>query len=116
MGSRKGVLNPVFKRIGLLIVTNLAILAVLATVLKVLEGFGVFGETGLWNAYGPLLVMAGVFGFGGAFVSLAISKWVAKWTTGAHVIKNPRSQEEAWLLETVRRHAQAAGIAMPEVA
>jgi heat shock protein HtpX len=106
----------VFKRIGLLLATNLAILLVLSVVLKVLEGFGVFGTEGLVHKYGPLLVMAAVFGFGGAFISLAISKWVAKWTTGAKVIASPRNATEAWLLSTVRQHAERAGIAMPEVA
>jgi heat shock protein HtpX len=110
------VLVTVFKRIGLLVVTNFAILAVLSVALKVLEGLGVFGETGLWNAYGPLLVMAAAFGFGGAFISLAISKWVAKWTTGAKVIQSPRTRDEAWLLETVQRQARAVGIKTPEVA
>jgi heat shock protein HtpX len=106
----------VFKRIGLLIATNFAILAVLSVVLKVLEGLGVFGEAGVWQQYGPLLVMAGMFGFGGAFISLFISKWVAKWTTGAQVISSPRNADEAWLLETVRRQAERVGIKMPEVA
>jgi heat shock protein HtpX len=106
----------VFKRLGLLIVTNFAILMVLSVVLKTLEALGVFGDGGLWTSYGPLLVMATLFGFGGAFVSLFISKWVAKWTTRAQVLERPRTADEAWLLETVRRHADAAGIAMPEVA
>jgi heat shock protein HtpX len=106
----------VFKRIGLLIVTNFAILMVLSVVLKVLEGFGVFGTEGLVRAYGPLLVTAAFFGFGGAFISLAISKWVAKWTTGAKVIEHPRNADEAWLLDTVRAHAARVGIKMPEVA
>lgn len=105
-----------FKRIGLLIATNFAILMVLSVVLKVLEGFGVFGTEGLVRSYGPLLVTAAFFGFGGAFVSLAISKWVAKWTTGAQVIEAPRNADEAWLLETVRTHATRVGIKMPEVA
>jgi heat shock protein HtpX len=106
----------VFKRIGLLIVTNFAILMVLSVVLKLLEGFGVFGTEGLARAYGPLLVTAAFFGFGGAFISLAISKWVAKWTTGAKVIEHPRNADEAWLLDTVRAHAARVGIKMPEVA
>jgi heat shock protein HtpX len=106
----------VFKRIGLLIVTNFAILLVLSVVLKVLEGLGVFGTDGLMRAYGPLLVMAAFFGFGGAFISLAISKWVAKWTTGAQVIDSPRNADEAWLLDTVRAQAARVGIKTPEVA
>jgi heat shock protein HtpX len=66
--------------------------------------------------YGALLVWAAMFGMGGAFVSLAISKWMAKMTTGAQVIEQPRNEAEAWLLATVKRHADAAGIGMPEVA
>jgi heat shock protein HtpX len=68
------------------------------------------------KAYGPLLIFAAMFGFGGSIISLLISKWMAKWTTGAQVIDSPRNQTEAWLVETVRRHAQRAGIGMPEVA
>jgi heat shock protein HtpX len=104
------------KRFGLLIVTNLAILFVLNIVLNILERAGVFQGSGIWENYGPLMVMATMFGFGGAFLSLLISKWMAKWTTGAQVIEQPRGEEEAWLVETVRRQAQQAGIGMPEVA
>jgi heat shock protein HtpX len=57
-----------------------------------------------------------VFGFGGSFISLAISKWTAKRFTGAQVIESPRNASEQWLLATVRRQAEAAGIGMPEVA
>jgi heat shock protein HtpX len=106
----------VFKRIALLIATNFAIMLVLSVVLQILEGLGVFGKQGLAHMYGPTLVMAAFFGFGGAFISLLISRWVAKWQTGAQVIEQPRNAEEAWLLDTVRRHAQQAGLAMPEVA
>jgi heat shock protein HtpX len=60
-----------------------------------------------------LLVFAAVFGFGGAFISLLISKWTAKRMTGAQVIAAPRDATEQWLVETVRRQAQAAGIGMP---
>jgi len=104
-----------FKRIVLFIVTNLAILFVLNLVLVALERAGVFGKGGL-SGYGPLMVMSVLFGFGGSFVSLLMSKTIAKWTTGAQVIDSPRNATEAWLVETVRRHAQAAGIGMPEVA
>src|SRR5262245_3796423 len=62
------------------------------------------------------MVMSVLFGFGGSFVSLLMSKSIAKWTTGAQVIESPRNATEAWLVETVRRQAQAAGIGMPEVA
>ena len=100
-----------FKRIALFLATNLAVMVLLGIVLSVLQGvFGVsLGNNGL------LLVMAAVFGFGGSLFSLAISKWMAKRTTGLHLITEPRNEGEAWLLATVKRQAQAAGIAMPEV-
>ncbi|HTM62263.1 MAG TPA: protease HtpX, partial [Burkholderiales bacterium] len=61
-------------------------------------------------------VMSGVFGMGGALISLAMSKMIAKWTTGAQVITQPRTEAESWLMSTVKRQAEAAGIGMPEVA
>ncbi|MDX2298853.1 MAG: protease HtpX [Xanthomonadaceae bacterium] len=100
------------KRILLLVATNFAVLLLLGIVLSILQS--VFGVR-LGNN-GTLLVFAAVFGFGGAFVSLAISKWMAKRSTGAQVITQPRNELEAWLLNTVRRQAEAAGIGMPEVA
>jgi heat shock protein HtpX len=106
---------PVFKRIALLVATNVAVMLVLSIVMKVLESAGVFGE-GFMRAYGPLMVMAVVVGFGGAFISLLMSKVIAKWSTGAKVLTAPRTSEEAWLLETVRRQADRAGVKMPEVA
>ena len=63
-----------------------------------------------------LLVMAAILGMGGAFISLAISKWSAKRMTGAHVIEQPTNDTERWLMHTVKLHAQRAGIGMPEVA
>jgi len=101
-----------FKRIVLFLATNLAVLALLSIVMAVLQN--VFGVT-LGNN-GALLVMATVFGFGGSLISLMMSKWVAKRTTGAHVIDQPRNEAEQWLVGTVRRQAEAAGIKMPEVA
>ncbi|GAB3754383.1 protease HtpX [Lysobacter olei] len=101
-----------FKRIVLFLATNLAVLALLSIVMAVLQN--VFGVT-LGNN-GALLVMATVFGFGGSLISLMMSKWVAKRTTGAHVIEQPRNEAEQWLVTTVRRQAEAAGIKMPEVA
>jgi heat shock protein HtpX len=100
-----------FKRFGLLIATNLAVLVLLGIVLSVLQG--VFGIT-LGNN-GTLLVFAAIFGFGGSFISLAISKWSAKRATGMVLIAQPRNESEAWLFNTVQRQAQAAGIKMPEV-
>lgn len=104
------------KRIGLLVITNLAIVTVLSIVLGLLEALGVFGESGLMRQYGPLLVMASLFGFGGAFISLLMSKWMAKWTTGAKVITTPSNATETWLLQTVERFAKQSGIKTPEVA
>jgi len=100
-----------FKRVALFLATNLAVLALLGVVLSILQG--VFGVNLGGNA--GLLVIAAVFGFGGSFISLAISKWMAKRSTGMVVITQPRNDVEAWLLATVRRQAEAAGIAMPEV-
>jgi heat shock protein HtpX len=101
-----------FKRVLLFLATNLAVMVLLGIVLSVLQNvFGVqLGNNGV------LLVFALLFGFGGSLFSLAISKRMAKRATGAYVIEQPRNEAEAWLVETVRRQAQAAGIGMPEVA
>ena len=97
-----------FKRVALFLATNLAVLMLLSVVMAV------FGIDPRSNA--GLLVMAAMFGFGGSIISLLLSKWIAKKTTGAHVIVEPRSEIERWLVQTVRRQAEAAGIGMPEVA
>lgn len=101
-----------FKRITLFLATNLAVLVLLGIIMNVvLPMFGIqLGN----NA--ALLVMAALFGFGGSFVSLMLSKWMAKRSTGAHVIQQPANEMEQWLFTTVQRQAQAAGIGMPEVA
>ncbi|HEX6272608.1 MAG TPA: protease HtpX [Polyangiaceae bacterium] len=114
--ENQGADTAVLKRIVLFVATNFAILFVLNLVLAALERAGVFGDGGLSRQYGPLMVMSVVMGFGGSFISLLLSKRIAKWTTGAQVIESPRNATEAWLVETVRRQAQAAGIGMPEVA
>ncbi|MGJ7904543.1 protease HtpX [Lysobacter sp. 1R34A] len=101
-----------FKRIALFLATNLAVLVLLGIVMTVLQN--VFGIR-LGNN-GGILVMAAVFGFGGSMISLLMSKWIAKRTTGAYVIEQPRDETEQWLVATVRRQAEAAGIGMPEVA
>jgi len=99
-------------RIALFLATNLAILLVLGVVMNVLmPALGV--DT---SGYSGLLIFAAVFGFGGAFISLAMSKWMAKRAVGAQVISQPRNQTEQWLLRTVQRQSQQAGIPMPEVA
>lgn len=105
-----------FKRIGLLIATNFAILLVLSLVMFALEALGVFGGSGFMRQYGSTVVMAALFGFGGAFISLWISKWMAKRSTGARVIALPQNETEAWLVQTVTRFAAQAGIKTPEVA
>ena len=97
-----------FKRITLFLATNLAVLALVSIVMSVL---GVSADQ-----FGGLLVMAALFGFGGSIISLLASKWVAKRFTGARVIEQPRSEAERWLVATVHRQADAAGIGHPEVA
>ncbi len=100
------------KRIFLFVATNFAIMLVLGLVMSV-----VLPMLGIQlNNYGGLLVMSAVFGMGGAFISLAMSKWMAVRSVGAQVIKQPRNQTEQWLFQTVERQAKAAGITMPEVA
>ena len=103
------------RRIILFVATNLAVMALLTLVVKI---FGIdtytYSKAGI-NFQG-LLVMSAVLGFGGSFISLLASKWVAKWQTGARVIENPSNPTESWLLSTVRRQAEGAGIGMPEVA
>ena len=104
------------KRVFLFVVTNLAILLVLSLVLSLLGVGRILDEQGIGLNLANLIVMAAVFGFGGSLVSLALSKWTAKRLTGAQVIEDPRNEAEAWLVNTVRRQAEAAGIGMPEVA
>ena len=103
------------KRILLLVVTNFAVLAVLSVSMRLLGIDRMLAQdTGL-NLQG-LLMMAALFGFGGSFISLAISKWMAKMATGAKVIEVPSNVTERWLVDTVKRQADKAGIGMPEVA
>ena len=99
------------KRVFLFLATNLAVMLVLSIVLSVLSSWLGIDRQGM----GGLLLMAAVFGFGGSFVSLLISKWVAKRSYGVQIIEQPRSEMEHWLLSTVTRQAQQAGIRMPEV-
>ena len=101
------------KRIFLLVVTNIAVLAVLSLVVQVFGLDQKLAQQGM-NVTG-LLIISAVFGFGGAFISLLISKWMAKTSMGVQVIDQPRNETEQWLVSTVRRQAQAAGIGMPEV-
>ena len=102
------------KRVFLFIATNLAILILLGIVSSLLEGY--LASQGIQFERLGLLVFAAVFGMGGSFISLAISKWMALRSTGAQVIESPSNDAERWLVETVRQHANAAGIGMPQVA
>ena len=104
------------KRIALFVVTNLAVLAVLSLGLSLLGVEGVLDEHGVGLSLPSLLAVSLVFGMGGSLVSLAISRWSAKRLTGARLIERAADEEEALLVETVRRLALAAGIPMPEVA
>jgi heat shock protein HtpX len=102
------------KRIFLFLATNFAIVLVLSVTMRILGVEPYLTANGLNLT--SLLIFAAVMGMGGSFISLAISKWMAKRSVGAVVIDNPRTPAEIWLVDTVRRQAQQAGIGMPEVA
>jgi heat shock protein HtpX len=102
------------KRTIFFLATNLAIVLVLSVTMRLLGVQPYLNANGL--DLGNLLVFAFIMGFGGAFISLAISKWSAKRMSGAVVIEQPRTASEIWLINTVRRQAQDVGIKMPEVA
>jgi heat shock protein HtpX len=104
------------KRIGLFVVTNVAVLLVMSVTLSLLGFQGFLDAQGVDLDLRSLLVFAAVVGMSGALISLAMSKWTAKRMTGAHVITSPASTTEAWLVETVSDQARRAGIGMPEVA
>ena len=104
------------KRVMLFIVTNLAVILILSIVLRVLGVDRILDEQGVGLNLSNLVTFAAVFGMGGALVSLALSKWTAKRLTGARVIAIPRNEAEQWLVGTVKRQAERAGIGMPEVA
>jgi heat shock protein HtpX len=102
------------KRIVLFLLTNIAIMVVLGITVNLL-GVNQFMANGQLNLT-MLLAFAAVMGFGGSFISLLISKPIAKWSTGAQVIDQPRNETEMWLVQTVDRLSRQAGIKMPEVA
>jgi heat shock protein HtpX len=104
------------KRIFLFLATNLAIIVVLSITLRILGVDSYLDAQGAGLDLNSLLIFAAVFGFGGSLISLMISKWSAKRMTGAHVIEQPSNRTEKWLVDTVARQAQMAGIGMPEVA
>ena len=100
------------KRVLLFVGTNLAIMVLLGIVLGIAAG-----PLGLnTSGYVGLLIISLVVGMGGAFISLAMSKTIAKWSTGAQVIEQPRNDAERWVMETTHRLADQAGIGRPEVA
>jgi heat shock protein HtpX len=102
-------------RILLFLATNLAVLVLVSIIFNLFGIEGILAENGVDLNLGPLLVFCGLFGMGGAMVSLFLSKWMAKRTTGLYIIEQPRNQTEQWLLKTVEELAQQAGIGMPEV-
>ncbi|MGH8430957.1 MAG: protease HtpX, partial [Solimonas sp.] len=102
------------KRIALLIATNLAVVFLLSIVISALGLDQRLAQDGIQVV--PLLVMAAIFGFGGAFISLLISKPIAKWSTGAQIIDGTEGTTQYWLVDTVKRLSEKAGIGMPEVA
>jgi heat shock protein HtpX len=104
------------KRIGLFLLTNIAVLAVIAILFSVFGIGDVLDEQGRDLDLGALLLYSAVIGFAGSFVSLALSKPMAKWQTGAKLINDATDPDSQWLLARVRAHSEAAGIRMPDVA
>ena len=102
-------------RILLFLATNAAVLVLISVVFQVLGLEGILAENGVDLNLQALLVLSAVIGFGGSFISLAMSKFMAKRAMGVQVITEPRNNTERWLLETVANQAKDAGIAMPEV-
>lgn len=103
------------KRILLFLATNVAVLVVLAVVSQIFGLDGYLDEQGGIDLKG-LLIFSAIIGFSGSLISLAASKKIAKWTTGARVIEEPANSTESWLVQTVKKHASQAGIGMPDVA
>ena len=102
-------------RILLFLATNAAVLVLISVVFQVLGIEGILAENGVDLNLQALLLMSAVIGFGGSFISLAMSKFMAKRSMGVQIIERPGNSTEQWLMETVRRQAQQAGIGMPEV-
>jgi heat shock protein HtpX len=101
------------KRIFLFVMTNLAVMVVLGIVVSLTGANRFIGANGL--DLSTLMVFSLIMGFGGAFISLLMSKWIAKRSAGVRVIETPQNVDEAWIVETVRKFADKAGIGMPEV-
>lgn len=103
------------KRILLFVATNVAVVLVLSVTLRLLGVDRILDQSGTGLDFNNLLVFSAVVGFSGSLISLALSKFIAKQSMGVRVIEQPSNSHEAWLVETVRRQAEAAGIGMPEV-
>ncbi|HXK26352.1 MAG TPA: protease HtpX [Myxococcota bacterium] len=104
------------KRIALFLLTNIAVLLTISIVFRVLGFEGILAKNHVDLDLRALLVYSAVIGFAGSLISLAMSKFIAIRSTGAHVIEQPQNDAERWLVQTVQHHAQAAGIGMPSVA
>ncbi|MBW1946219.1 MAG: protease HtpX [Deltaproteobacteria bacterium] len=102
-------------RIGLFLATNAAILVLISVVFQVFGFEGILAENGVDLNLQALLVLSAVIGFGGSFISLAMSKFMAKRSMGVKIIEQPANSSERWLVDTVKRQAQMARIGMPEV-
>jgi len=102
-------------RILLFLATNAAVLVLISVVFQLLGIDGILAENGVDLNLQALLVMSAVIGFGGSFISLAMSKFLAKRSMGVQIIEKPANKTEQWLVDTVRRQAQQAGIGMPDV-
>jgi heat shock protein HtpX len=112
-GCFTSLIEDIMKRIILFVMTNLAVMVVLGIVASLTGANRFMGANGL--ELGTLMVFSLIMGFGGAIISLLISKPVAKWSAGVRIIEQPQNVDEAWIVETVRRFADKAGIGMPEV-
>ena len=102
-------------RIFLLIATNFAVIVVLGIVAQLIGLDKIMAENGMSGQLTGLFIMSLIIGFGGSFISLAMSKWMAKRSMGVHMIEQPSNETEQWLMGTVQRQAEQANIGMPEV-
>jgi len=102
-------------RIGLFLLTNLAIIVVASISLRLLGVDSILANNGMDLDLRALLIFCAVFGFIGSFISLLLSKFIAKRTSGTHIIKQPQTEQERWLMQTVAELAKKADIGMPEV-
>lgn len=102
-------------RILLFLATNMAVLVLVSVVFNLLGFQGILAQNGVDLNLSALLVFCALFGFGGSLISLLLSKWMAKRSTGTQVIEQPRNSDEQWLIDTVSQLAKQAGIGMPDV-